>query len=86
MLRVFLERVVARVLGKASPSQTNLSPQHHSLALGSGKVIVKISLPSGKLKKCRLSIVFYVPILSFNVLSVPISGKIGNVTSFCGNK
>ncbi|KAK4325723.1 hypothetical protein Pmani_003666 [Petrolisthes manimaculis] len=59
----------------------------HSLeALGSGKIILKMLLPDNKIQKCILSDVLYVPKLSFNLLSVSKSAKLGKVTKFSGNE
>ncbi|KAK3888840.1 hypothetical protein Pcinc_007106 [Petrolisthes cinctipes] len=59
----------------------------HSLeALGSGKIILKMLLPDDKIQKCTLSDVLYIPKLSFNLLSVSKSAKLGKVTKFSGNE
>lgn len=63
-------------LGDGHPLETN----------GSGKVVLKMMLPNGEMKKCTLSDVLYVPKLSFNLLSVSKSSKLGNVVKFYDNE
>ena len=51
-------------------------------ATGSGIVALKLVLPDGITKKCRLHDVIYVPQLSYNLLSVSKMTEVGKKVSF----
>ena len=53
--------------------------------VGYGKVVLNMLLPDGKMQKCTLSDVLYVPKLSFNLLSVCRVTKLGKMFQFDGN-
>ena len=54
-------------------------------AVGTGDVVLYMELSKGKVQKCRLSNVQYVPNLSYNLMSVSQLGKTGKTTEFSGS-
>ena len=51
-------------------------------AIGRGVVVLETKLPSGRMKKCKLHDVLYVPKLSYKLLSVLKATELGKTTRF----
>ena len=63
-----------------------LGDEHSLEAAGQGTVRLEVKLPSGKSKSCKLRDVFYVPKLSYNLLSVSKAAEAGKKTVFTETK
>lgn len=51
-------------------TNVSLGDGHKLQVTGQGTVLMSMSLPDGKTRKCRLNDVLYVPSLSYNLFSV----------------
>ena len=51
-------------------------------AIGRGKVVLDMVLPNGELKSCKLHDVFYVPKLTYNLISVTRASKTSKTVRF----
>ena len=52
------------------PQDVTLGDGHHLKAIGRGTVTLEVELSQGKIKKCKLNDVLYVPNLTYNLISV----------------
>ena len=64
------------------PLEVMLGDGHVLNAAGSGVVLLDMRLPNGKMQRCKLRSVLYVPSLSYNLLSVSRVAQSGKVTKF----
>ena len=62
--------------------EVTLGDGHVLEATGHGIVVLKMKLPQGKSMKCKLHNVLYVPMLSYNLLSVSKVTEFGKTISF----
>ena len=68
------------------PRSVTLGDGHSLEATWQGTVRLEVKLPSGKSKSCKLRDVFYVPKLSYNLLSVSKAAEAGKMTVFTETK
>ena len=55
-------------------------------AVGEGVILLRTRLPNGKVKKCKLWDVLYIPALAYNLLSVLKAVEKGNTVTFSDNE
>ena len=71
--------------GSKQSLEVTLGDGHVLEATGRGIVVLKMKLPQGKSMKCKLHDVLYVPMLSYNLLSVSKVTEFGKTISFSDN-
>ena len=64
------EKLFDQIIGLEMPQKITVDDGHYVQATGRGNVILRMNVPNGKIRKCKLSDVLYVPDLSHNLLSV----------------
>ena len=65
-----------------NPLEVMLGDGHVLNAAGNGVVVLDMRLPNGKMQRCKLHSVLYVPSLSYNLLNVSRVAQSGKVTKF----
>ena len=64
------------------PQEVSLGDGHVSKAAAQGVVLLEMKPPGGKIRKCKLIDVLYVPKLSYSLLGVSKAAESGKTTKF----
>ena len=64
------EELFDQIIGLEMPQEITMADGHSVQGTGRGDVILRMSVPNGKIGKCKLSDILYFPGLSHNLLSV----------------
>ena len=76
------EELFDQIIGLEIPQEITVGDGQSVQATGRGDVILRMNVPNGKIQKCKLSDVLYVPGLSYNLLSVCKAASIGKSFEF----
>ena len=76
------EELFDQIIGLEMPQEITVDDGHSVQATGRGDVILRMTVLNGKIRKCKLSDVLYVPDLSHNLLSVSKAGSNGKRFEF----
>ena len=75
-------KTFAELCNTERPQEVTLGDGHELETVGQGIVRLKLKLSNGKMKKCRLDDVLYVPTLSYNLISVSKAAEAGKSVTF----
>ena len=76
------QKLFVKLHNLQKPLKVTLGNGYGLDAIGRGVVVLETKLPSGRMKKCKLHDVLYVPKLSYNLLSVSKATELGKTTRF----
>ena len=72
------EELFNQIIGLETPQETTVGDGHSVQATGWDDVILRMNVPNGKIRKCKLSDVLHIPDLLYNLLSVSKAASNGN--------
>lgn len=76
------EKLFVELQPVKQPMEVTLGDGHVLKVAGQGVVSLKMKLPDGNVRRCKLLDVLYVPALAYNLLSVSKAAENGKVTKF----
>ena len=76
------EELFDQIIGLEMQQEITVAHGHSVQATGQSDVILRMNVPNGKIKKCKLSDVLYVPDLLHNLLSVSKAASNGKSSEF----
>ena len=76
------EELFDQIIGLEIPQEITVGDGHSVQATGRGDFILRMNVPNGKIRKCKLSDVLYVPDLLHNFLSVSKAASNGKSFEF----